>query len=66
MMYNQPIYVNSTFHAFLRYGCAQKNKFRGESVMVHLEKGPGDNNKYKEEGNFQWNAHKHDFSTHLK
>ena len=45
-MYNQPIYVNSMFHAFLRYGCAQENKFRGESVMAFLEKVPGDNNKY--------------------
>ena len=48
-MHNQPVYVNSTFHAFLRSGCAQENKFRGESVMAMMEKLPGENNKY----NFQ-------------
>ena len=41
--------MNRTFHAFLRYDCAQENKFRGESVMAIMEKVLVDNNKY----NFQ-------------
>lgn len=46
MMHKQPVYVNSTFHAYLRFGCQQENKFRGETVTGMLQKQAGSDNKY--------------------